>query len=256
MADQNAKRAFITGSSAGLGRALAENLLGQGYTVTGVDISKPVGLTDNPAFTAITADLSSRDGVFRLAEDLRGFKPFDLVIHNAGISATGRFEDIPVAAHLKLLRLNAETPILLTGLFERSGLHAKGGSIVFVSSLSHATGYPGAASYAASKDALAIYARSIRKPFAARGHHVMTVFPGPVRTEHAARHAPPGAKADRRMAPEELARRIVDAVGQGRAELWPGPGGIMMKVLARLFPGLLTAAMRKALFEKLDRPVW
>jgi short-subunit dehydrogenase len=44
-----------------------------------------------------------------------------------------------------------------------------GAAMVFVSSLSHFTGYPGAASYAASKDALAIYARSMRKYAASKG---------------------------------------------------------------------------------------
>ena len=64
---------------------------------------------------------------------------------------------------------------------------AAGGTVIFVSSLSHRTGYPGAASYAASKGAIAVYAGSIRKPFRrALGVHVACAFPGPMKTEHAA----------------------------------------------------------------------
>ena len=75
------------------------------------------------------------------------------------------------------------------------GALARGGHVVFISSLSHMTGYPGAASYAATKDAIAIYAKSIRRPFKRQlGVHVACAFPGPLRTGQAERHAPKGAK--------------------------------------------------------------
>ena len=89
-----------------------------------------------------------------------------------------------------------------------------------------------------------------------RGIHVMTVFPGPLRTGHAERHAPPGARAERRMEPPELARRIIRAAHRRRRVLYPGPQARIGRVAGFLAPGLTTRFMRRNIFEKLDRTVY
>jgi short-subunit dehydrogenase len=129
-------------------------------------------------------------------------------------------------------------------------------NIVFISSLSHATGYPGAAVYGASKDAIAVYAKSIRKPFAKLGLYVTTVFPGPVRTEHAERHAPEGAKAETRMLPDVLAVKILQAAAKNQKVLYPGLVAKLTRVLGAIAPNMMTKLMRKIIYDKLDRSVW
>ena len=109
-------------------------------------------------------------------------------------SASGKFEKIPLEVHQKLLRLNAETPMVMAARLAAMGKLNANARLVFVSSLSHFTGYPGAASYAASKDAIAVYAKSIRKPFARFSVRVCCVFPGPMQTAQAETHAPMGAE--------------------------------------------------------------
>jgi short-subunit dehydrogenase len=107
-----------------------------------------------------------------------------------------------------VLRVNAEAPMVIAAaLLESKHMHCSGAAMVFVSSLSHFTGYPGAASYAASKDALAIYARSMRKYAASKGVTLITVaFPGPLKTDHAERHSPEGADDSKRMDPGQAAQ--------------------------------------------------
>ena len=241
--------ALVTGAAAGLGAALAERLLADGTEVVAVDRAP---MRARSGLHRHTLDLADAAAVETFCVELVG--SLDLVVLNAGVSATGRFETLPAAAYERLLRVNVTAPLLMAArLVERM---EPGGTIVFVSSLSHRTGYPGASVYAASKDAVAAYARSVRRPFARRDVRVMCVFPGPVRTEHARRHAPPDADEAARMDPDELARRILQAVRRGRRTLYPGAAARATAIAGRAAPGRMTRLMRRLIFERLQRDVW
>lgn len=249
-----AKRALVTGGHAGLGEAFCRALTAAGYEVTSLDRSAPDSAVPWTPLICDLADRSQRDAAI---VNLCAGAPFDLVILNAGVSATGRFEAIPMEAHRRVIAVNLEAPMVLCSALAARGALAKGGNLVFISSLSHWTGYPGAASYAASKDAIAIYARSIRKPFRrALGVTVSCAFPGPMRTAHAERHAPEGAKPGRRMPPEEAARRIIAGMTAGKSVIVPGLRAKLVAAYARLFPQRATRAMRKRIFDRLDGEVW
>lgn len=246
-------RALVTGAASGLGREITRQLAADGVQVTAIDRSSidGVGNVDRRQ-----VDLADRDAVDRLLHEFKDEPPFDWVFHNAGISATGNFERIPDDAYTRVLRVNCEAPMIMTaGLIGHSKI-ASGGRIVFVSSLSHFTGYPGGAVYGASKDALAIYAKSIRRTLKRQGIAVVTVFPGPVRTEHASRHAPPDARAERRMEPADLAARIIRATRRGNKVLYPGLPAKTGRLLGGLAPRRMTAFMRRVIFEKLERDVY
>lgn len=246
-------RVLVTGAAAGLGREIARQLAAEGAHVTAVDRSEidPVeGLEPRQV------DLADREAVDRMLRELGDEPPFDWVIHNAGISATGNFERIPDDAYMRLLRVNCEAPMLMTAGLIGNAKIASGGRIVFISSLSHFTGYPGGAVYGASKDALAVYAKSIRSTLKRRQIAVMTVFPGPIRTDHASRHAPPDARAERRMEAAVLATIIIRATRRGKSVLYPGLTARMARLLGGLAPSRMTALMRRVIFEKLERDVY
>ena len=251
-------RVLVTGAGHGLGLALTLELLERGATVVGVDRDPAAlerlarGYVD--LFEGRLCDLGDLGAVERLLQ--RFDAPFDLVALNAGISATGNFARIPAEAYDRLIRINVSAPLLMAQRMVRDDRIARGGTIVFVSSLSHVTGYPGASVYAATKDAVAVYARSVRKPFAKRGVRVLTVFPGPIRTAHAERHAPAGAKASRRMDPRSLARQILKAVRQRERVLYPGLGALTAYTLGSLMPRTATRLMGRVLFRKLKREVY
>ena len=251
----------MTGSAAGLGAALAKRLLGGGWTVEGVDRNGPpdgsgAGPSDQPrsdggAYIHHRGDLSDAAAVDALAASLAG--PFDLVVLNAGISATGRFEAIPAEAHARLLAINAEAPLVLADDLLARRRMAPGGALVLVASLAVDVGYPGAASYAATKEALAAYGRSLAR---VKGAPRLTiVHPGPIRTEHAARHSPDGSSDRARMEPDEMARRILAGAWKG-GTLRPGGAARAAGLAGRLAPRALTGIMRRTLFEKLDREVY
>lgn len=241
-------RVLITGAAAGLGLALARAALARGARVVGVDRAA-MPLTGTPGFEARACDLSDRAAVLALAD---GVGPLDTVILNAGVSATGRFEAIPARDHRAVLEVNAVAPILLANAL--GPRLPRGGRLVAIASLSHATGYPGAASYAASKDALAVYARSLRPALRRQGVSVTVVFPGPLRTDHAARHAPRGAREGNRRAPDLAAAEILAGADRRRSAIGLGLGARGAFWLGALAPGLTTRAMRRLLFERMDEP--
>lgn len=128
---------------------------------------------DQAGVTFIRCDLSGIDGISDLARALSAEGPFDLVVMSAGISAVSAFETLSADTIEGVLDVNCLAPILLSRELLAAGLFARGGRLVFVSSLSHFTGYPGASVYAASKDALVTFARSLRR--ALRAGHGITV---------------------------------------------------------------------------------
>ncbi|MDY8109323.1 SDR family NAD(P)-dependent oxidoreductase [Fulvimarina sp. 2208YS6-2-32] len=243
------KRALITGAAAGLGEAMARELVRDGFEIVGLDRSEGPHVT-------LRADLSVPREVDRALDVALSRGPYDLVVLNAGVSATGRFEQIPVEAHRTVLAVNAQAPIVLAHGLVRAGGLAPRARLVFVSSLSHFVGYPGAASYAASKSALAVYARSIARPMRRRGHSVTLACPGPMKTAQAERHAPPGARDDRRMDAADAARAILKAARAGRALSVPGPANRAGWLFGRLAPALAARTMRRLIYDKLDRDVW
>ena len=241
----------------GLGKAFAEILAGDGWGLVTVDRKPDTrGNASGPAGTQLHCDLSDPVQVAKLLDELKKVEGFDLVILNAGASATGRFEAIDPDVIPRLVHLNAFAPMALAAGLAGAGKLNAGSNLLFISSLSHFTGYPGASAYAATKDAIAIYAKSIRKPFAGRGIAVSCAFPGPLRTAHAERHAPKGAKAERRMAPEDAAARILAATFAGVKTIVPGAGPRLFSIAGRGFPGGMARAMRRLIYDKLDREIW
>ena len=246
--------ALVTGAAKGLGAAFCRLLAARGYRLVTVD-REPIAETA-PEQVHFECDLSDPEVVDRLIGGLVAHGPYSLVILNAGASATGRFATLPAEASEKLIRLNAETPMVMASSLAREGTFAPSASLVFISSLSRYTGYPGAAAYAASKDAIAVYAASIRKPFAALGIAVFCAFPGPLRTAHAERHAPPEAKAESRMEPLEAARRILAAADKGKPVILPGANARLAAAAGTLFPAFTARLMRRILHDRLDRDVF
>lgn len=240
----------------GLGAAFAETLAGDGWELVTADRQPHDDDARNAAITRFQCDLSIPDEVVKLLQDLKQSEGFDLVILNAGASATGRFEAIDSDVIPRLVHLNAFAPMALSAGLASAGKLNAGSSLLFISSLSHFTGYPGASVYAATKDAVAIYAKSIRKPFAAQGISVSCAFPGPLRTAHAERHAPKGAKAEKRVLPEEAAKKILAAALAGKKTIIPGLGPKLFSIAGRAFPQITSRVMRHLIYDRLDRAVW
>lgn len=245
----------ITGFADGIGKALALKFASAGYKIMGIDFDAERAARTQAEIVAgggrvefIHADLSRAAEAEKLFEQLRTHAPFSVFIHNAGINAVGRFAEMGFARQNAVLEINLRAPLRLTGHLLRENLMAENGAVVFISSLSKYVGYPGASVYAAAKDGLASYARSLSK---LSGLHTLTVYPGPTRTAHARRYSPDNSRENQRMLPEVLAAQIFSATHKHQHTLIPGAGNKLFAALGTWLPSLTEAAMKRALFDKL-----
>ena len=257
-------RALVTGAAAGLGLAIARRLTAAGWHVVAVDRDRD-GLDRlrgeaGGRVSTVVADLADVAALEDLGGDLAGRGPYQRIVMNAGISATGEFASIPVHRQQTIVAVNLTAPMVLTASLLRNRAVASGCCMIFVSSLSRYVGYPGAAAYAATKEGLAIFARSLRRPLARRRIKVLTVCPGPIDTDHAAQHAPPGAAAAARLSPDIAAGKLLAAARHpaiaglllGGNVIVPGWSSKTAALAGRIFPSLATRLMRRIIFEKLQ----
>lgn len=248
---------MITGAANGLGAALAKAVTASSTPVIAIDKSWPKKPGDIASQNIrIDADLSKIDALPALARKIASSGPCSLIIHNAAVSATGSFETIPPAAHQSLIDINVTAPLILTQQLLNENAIKSGGTFVFIASLSVQVGYPGAASYAASKAAIANFAQSLKKALRKQEINVLTVYPGPINTDQARRHAPPGADASKRMSADRVADQILKAVKDRRQTLIPGTANRAAALVARLAPSLLDKMMKKIIYDKLDRSIY
>jgi len=248
-------RALVTGAAAGLGQALGKAVIAGGGSLVALDRDEAGLAALGAGVDAVAADLGDLAGLDNLGDELARRGPFDLVVMNAGINATGPFEAVPIASQSAVIAINLTAPMALTAALLRQGAISPGGALVFVSSLSRFLSYPGAASYVASKQGIAVFAKSLKRPLARQRIRVLSVFPGPLDTGHAERHAPPGQgdkRRNRRMSPDVAAKAIIAVASRRSGEFVPGAGPHMLALIGRLAPGPATAIMRRLIFRKLN----
>lgn len=184
----DANRWLITGVSTGLGRALAEEALGRGWSVAGT-VRR---VEDAEAFAALApgraraylldvAEPRAVEAVVtQAAADLGGL---DVVVNNAGYGLMGAFEECTDEQIRRQFEVNVFGAMRLAQLVLPDMRHAGWGRIVNVSSVGGKISLPVAGWYSASKHALEALADALRLEVGPLGVAVVSLLPGPVRTE-------------------------------------------------------------------------
>jgi short-subunit dehydrogenase len=233
---------LVTGASAGIGRAIATRMAGEGarILVHGRDPARTRAVASMIGATALVADLGSLEDRHRLVEQaLDTFGRVDILVNNAGVGWSGPFtqmsgEDIRRVIEVDLLAAIELTRALLPGMVERGY-----GAVCFVSSVAGRTGVAGEAVYSAAKAGLDIFAESLRLETSGTGVRVAVVVPGAVATGFFEAR---GRAYDRAMPKPVPATAVADAVvraiRRGRAESWVPPWLRIAPAVRALAPGL------------------
>ena len=173
------KVAAVTGGSAGIGKAVCEQLLAHGYEVVSLALERcPI---DHPRLHSIAVDLMDRGAAAQAVRDLvQGFE-VTTVVHNAGVIrpallADARLEDLDA---LVALHLSSAIQLVQAALPAMRARHF--GRVVLISSRA-ALGVPTRTIYAATKAGMLGMARTWALELAAEGITVNVVAPGPTRT--------------------------------------------------------------------------
>ncbi len=181
--DLTGKVAFVTGGSQGIGRAIAEAMVGAGAKVGLVAIP-----SDNPEQAAeeigggtvgFAADVTNPDqvdeAVTRVEEQLG---PIDVLVNNAGITRDGLLARMSEADWALVLDVNLNGAFNMMKRVSRGMMKRRSGRIINVASVVGIIGNRGQANYAASKAGLIGLTKSIAKELASRNVLVNAVAPG------------------------------------------------------------------------------
>jgi 3-oxoacyl-[acyl-carrier protein] reductase len=170
------RRAVVTGSSSGIGRAVAERLLADGWQVTGLDRA-PAAIT-HAAFTHVAADLSDASATERTGAALG--TP-DALVHAAGVLRVGPLGRLNADDGTLMWRLHVDAAIRLADVLLPAMARAGWGRVVLIGSRV-AQGKAGRSQYAATKAALQGLARSWAAEVVASGVTVNVVSPAATQT--------------------------------------------------------------------------
>lgn len=217
------RNVVVTGASRGLGLAIAQKLVADGFRVIAVarresDPLREAVAKANGALVFAPQDLADIDALPAFIAGLKKeFGPVYGLVNNAALSVEGLLATIQNAQIEALLRVNVTAPIVLTKYASRQMMAAgSGGRIVNVASIIATTGFNGLSVYGASKAALVGFTKSLARELGPLGVTVNAVAPGFVATEMTASlNEEERAKVARRAALRRLAEPedIGEAVG-------------------------------------------
>jgi 3-oxoacyl-[acyl-carrier protein] reductase len=181
------KRILITGGSRGLGLAICRSLAQAGYTVVTVSRHGSPELTQaisefQGRIEQHRADLTETENIPKLCHDLHGTEGFDGFVANAAMATEGLLALTAAAEIEKCIQLNLLSVVLLSREILK-GMLQRGGSLVFIASITAIRGYSGLSVYSATKGALLSFSRSLAREYGPRKIRSNCVLPGFLETE-------------------------------------------------------------------------
>ena len=179
----NYRAAFVTGASAGLGRAFADMLLAEGVEVWGT-ARDTARLAARPRFHPVALDLAggaAAELAFREADEAAG--GFDLVINNAGFGVFGDFSGTDFIVWQRQLEAMLVNTARLAHAALRGMRARRRGALVNVSSLAAEFPLPYQSAYNMAKAGLSALSESLMTEVADTGVIVIDLRPGDYRTD-------------------------------------------------------------------------
>ncbi len=227
------QHALVTGSSSGIGEAVAGRLAAAGCAVAvhgrAPDRVEQVVArisADGGHAVAVFGDLTDPatpvEVVDRARDQLGGL---DILVNSAGAGATAAALDLEVDRWQQVMALNLTAPFLCAQAAARTMSIQGSGVIVNIGSTFGHVAVPGRAAYSAAKAGLGALTKVLGLEWGAHGIRVVSVDPGMVRTSMAERNMAAGAftfadlewrtAAGRAAEPEEIAEVVCFLVGSG-----------------------------------------
>jgi len=231
--------AVVTGTSSGIGAAITDTLLENGWAVCGIS-RRPV-TRDSAYYSHYTADLTNTKQIEQTVATIRECHQsggIQALINNAGIGYFAPHEELSLPQLEELTKTNLLAPLTLSKLLLRDLKQSKG-SIINISSFSAHESSSFGAAYAATKAGLRHFGNSLFEECRKSGLKVVTISPDITRTPfYDSLSFAPEEDENAAIAPECVAQVVMDVLNQ-RA------GTVTTEVVLRPQRVLLKKGLRK-----------
>ncbi|MEO8722519.1 MAG: 3-oxoacyl-[acyl-carrier-protein] reductase [Sphingobium sp.] len=188
MFDLTGMTALVTGSSGGIGSAIAQALAGQGarLALSGSNVEKLTAFAatlggDHVALPCNLSDSAAVDALVPQAVEALGGK-LDILVNNAGVTRDNLAMRMKDEEWSEVIRINLEAAFRLVRSAAKPMMKARFGRVISITSVVGVTGNPGQANYAASKAGLIGMSKALAQELASRNITVNCVAPGFIRS--------------------------------------------------------------------------
>lgn len=254
---------WITGSSSGIGEALALQFAKEGAKLVlsarrKEELERVKQLTQLPEedVLVLPLDVSELQEAEKYVQTvIEKFGQIDVLVNNAGVTQRSAFVDMDMTVVRKIMEINFFGNIALTKVVLPHMLARKTGSIVVISSVVGKFGTPLRTMYSASKHALHGFYDALRAENWQNNLHVLLVCPGYIQTQISVNALTAKGEKYNQMDKGQLAgipadvcaKRISVAIQNKENEIYPaGFKELMAVYMKRFFPAWLAKKVRKA----------
>lgn len=176
------KTMVITGTRKGIGRALAEYYLNQGWRVAGC--SRGESSISNPDYLHFSLDVSDESAVSDMARTIqKDFGGVDVLLNNAGIASMNHALLTPASTVQKILQTNVLGTFLFCREMAKIMRATRSGRIINFTTIAHPLDLEGEAIYAASKAAVESLTRILARELADLNITINAIGPTPIDTD-------------------------------------------------------------------------
>ena len=228
----------VTGGARGIGKATATALAARGARVAigdlDVDLAKEVATKLGGGAIATSLDVTDRSSFEDFIDETEGeLGPLDVLVNNAGIMPVGPFLDESDETAIRQVNINVHGVILGMKIALPRMKQRGGGHVVNLASIAGKGGFPGVATYCATKHAVVGVSEAVRAELDDTNIELTVVMPSFVNTELiSGAQTPRGAKV---AEPEDVAQAIVEALERPRFEVFvPKAVGRINRVMSFL----------------------
>jgi short-subunit dehydrogenase len=255
------KWALVTGASAGIGLALAEQL-----AAGKANLVLTARRTDR--LSKLAADLSAKQGIRTevFAADLtrpgasREIHAFtsgkgievELLVNNAGFGVFGYIHEADTARLLEMVQVNCAAVVELTRLYAPAMVARRHGDILIVSSVAAFQAVPFNSAYAATKTFDLIFSEGIAEELRPLGVRVCALCPGSTTTEFQQVAGQPDRAFRSAETAEKVARVGLEGMAQGKSCLISGTRNWLMVESERIAPRRFVAKMAAKMMRPSD----
>jgi uncharacterized protein len=259
------KWALVTGASAGIGKAFAEELAPGGVNLILTarrrerldELARRLAAAHKVRSEVFVSDLGQPEGPARIFEFTHQKSiTIDLLINNAGFGAYGEFASVDLNRLLGMVQVNCGAVVHLTRLYLPGMIERRRGDILIVASTASFQAVPYISTYAATKAFDLLFAEGLAEETKRYGVRVCGLCPGSTESEFrqvANETQAPAANRPQETA-EKVARTGLQALAAGKSYVISGAGNYLGAQAQRLVPRQVVTRIAARMFRPPNKP--